>query len=598
MKKKLFIPIFILLLGVGSNAQNLINNHWVFGKNQWNFNLSSTGNITRTNISFTGIDRFRYQSSSISNPSTGEFMFVTDGFNVYNKNLALMDNGGNLFNIPNSPNGARLAAINYYGNKTGQGSLIIPHPGNSNLYYIFSLSKAYRYNDDQNIPMGLVDVPGYGLSYSIVDMSQNSGLGKVVSRNNPLFDESHGTQGMTSTMASDGVSYWIITYKGNQFVSYKINNLGLNTTPVVSTTPYTHVVGDFLKISPNGQHIFVRHNPTEKAMLYQFNATTGSVSNGVNILDEADASYQDYYYMDQSIVRLNSAEFSPDSNIIYFIGAEVCSCLYPYSYIGDARLIGYNIDTNEILEFEDNDDLITSGSLQRGENGKIYVSQFNSLHNDGFNYYHTTINGWRVINNPNTWGNTNPLSTITNSPIMYGMSFPQLIPSPPPCPTNLYITNPITTNSDFQVSNQITASSVVYQNLTVNFKANQILLKPGFSVSAYERGVFKAIINPCSNGGKMEKGNRSWDEFTRQENKILPTLSPNPTSTFLNIDNIEEIYEWKLMDINGKIVDSGRVNNSVQTKITINTSRLISGIYYFNAVMKDGELFQKTVIKK
>src|SRR5690606_18135927 len=146
MKMRSFILMFILLLSTHNEAQNLMNNNWVFGKNRWNFNLSTSGSVARTAISFPGYDvKFRYQSSSISNPSTGEFMFVTDGFNVYNKNFTLMDNGGNLLSIPDTPGGARLAAIDYYGNKTGQGSLILPHPGNSNLYYIFSLSIAYQY---------------------------------------------------------------------------------------------------------------------------------------------------------------------------------------------------------------------------------------------------------------------------------------------------------------------------------------------------------------------------------------------------------------------------------------------------------------------
>ncbi len=166
------------------------------------------------------------------------------------------------------------------------------------------------------------------------------------------------------------------------------------------------------------------------------------------------------------------------------------------------------------------------------------------------------------------------------------------------CEENLIITEPITVNTTHQVSNKIEAYSEISPNKNVYFKGNQIILGEGFSVTGHRTGDFRAIVDPCSSGGGKEKENRSQDEFRIQENKIQPVLSPNPTSSFLNVTNIEDMYEWKLIDINGKIVDSGRVNNSVQNKITINTSKLIPGIYYFNAAMKNGELFQKTVMKK
>lgn len=602
MKSKLFI-LMAIILSMVSHAQNLRNNNWVFGKNQWDFNLESTGSITRTNVTFTGIDKFRYQSSSISHPTTGEFMFVTDGFNVYNKNLSLMDNGENLFNIPDTPSGSRLYTIKRYGNKTGQGSLILPHPGNTNLYYIFSLSIAYKYNDDFYSPAGIVDVPGYGLSYSIVDMSQNGGLGKVISRNNSLINASHGTQGMTSTIASDGNSYWFITYRGNQFLSYKIGTSGLNTTPIVSTTPYTHTVGEFLRISPDGKYIFTRYKGWDsKVMLYEFNSINGNISGATNVLDAVGVTNPSGYYQDSSIVRLNSAEFSPDSKIIYFIASEGCLCLEGHPYIHQAGLIAYNIQTNQIIGFLDGKYTMpigASASLQMGEDKKIYLIHFGSMQNDD-NYYHTTIDGWNVINNPNVWGNTSPFSAINNNPILHGMSFPQLIPSPPPCPVNLNITTPITSSRDFQVSNKIEASSTISQNINVNFKASRVVLNPGFNVSGFDTGVFTAVVNPCSGFAIIKDSKQEVRKDFIEEQLIYaePNFFPNPTTTILNIDNIEDIIEWKLVDLNGKTVESGKVNNSIQTKITINTSRLLSGVYYFNAVMKSGELFQKTVMKK
>lgn len=167
------------------------------------------------------------------------------------------------------------------------------------------------------------------------------------------------------------------------------------------------------------------------------------------------------------------------------------------------------------------------------------------------------------------------------------------------CRENVNINWPITTSNNYQVSNILTSNSVINQNLNVVFRASEIVLKPGFNVKGESTGVFRAYVDPCVPSlNKMESEELSSEFIIKKDVGLQPILSPNPTTTILNIDKIADIYEWKLVDINGKTVESGKVNNSIQTKITINTSRLMPGVYYFNAIMKNGELFQKTVMKK
>src|SRR5690606_6038686 len=322
-------------------------------------------------------------------------------------------------------------------------------------------------------------------------------------------------------------------------------------------------------------HIFVRHEPTTKAMLYDFNSSTGVISGGTNILQYADSLNPPYIYMDQSFISLNSSEFSSDSNILYFIGAQKYGMLYPYPFVGKSGLISYNIDTSEFIDYDNGEYAIPchSATLQRGSDGKIYIIELTTLNDDGFNHYHTTIKGWRVINNPNNWGNTNPLSASINSPAIHGLSFPQLIPSSLPCPSNLNITTPITSSNDFQVSNRIEASSVISQNINVNFKGNEIVLKPGFSVSGFNTGNFSATIDPCIAALaplKEEEEDSKTKSYSNDESKFIePILFPNPATSVLNINQVEDIIEWKLVDIYGKTIDSGRMNHLIQEKITI-----------------------------
>lgn len=589
-----FYKLLILILATYSVFAQRENENWIFYQNnQWKFHPTSG---VLTNLLFSSPSHTANQGyASISDSNTGNLLFYSDGLYIYNKNKVLMETSGGL-NLNGSLSDVNIvysSSMSGSGNglSTDQPVIIVPHPGNTNLYYIFfngnyNPKKAYLKNitiADENFRNSFGSV-NLGLQYSIVDMSYNGGLGKVTSLGNMLL--TGVSEGLTSTLHYDGNSYWIVTQKGSSFYTYEINSSGLNTTPVISNVS-PHNFGDFIKVSPNSERLFSNN------ILYDFNNLTGQVSNPLDFMPVMEKAY---YTGDEAVY----AEFSPNSNILYFIGSESNMCLFPCGRWTSGILM-YNIQTGELAGYNSGNYTfpMSTASLQLAPNNKIYLTFSTHHHSNNFGMYLVEVKDeWAVIENPNVWNPlTNPVSLPLSSSRYLSYSFPQLIPTPPACPTNLIITNPITTSNDFQVSNKIEASSIVYQNLNVNFRGSQIILKPGFSVSGYNTGVFRAVVDPCSAGlisPIKEKSNFMEDRIAFDE----PMLYPNPTTTILNIDNIADIQEWKLVDINGKIVESGKINNSIQTKITINTSRLVPGVYYFNAVMKNGELFQKTVMKK
>src|SRR5690606_24228892 len=81
--------------------------------------------------------------------SSGNLLFYTDGIDVYNANHTLMPNGTGLNGNPSS----------------SQSAIIVPKPASENLFYIFT-----------------VDAEGgpNGLSYTLIDMNLEGGLGDVV----------------------------------------------------------------------------------------------------------------------------------------------------------------------------------------------------------------------------------------------------------------------------------------------------------------------------------------------------------------------------------------------------------------------------------
>lgn len=566
---KLLICVIILFISQTILSQKQ-NDNWFFGKYVGiNFNplyVGGYGFITGSQMEAPA------GSAVMSDPITGQLLFYTDGKTIWNKAHTIMSNGSGLRGSPSS----------------AQPAIIVPKPGSNKIFYVFTMS-------------GITDYQGQpqrkGLAYSIIDMSLNSGLGGVTTKNIILFSNSD-TEMLTSTLGHDGSYYWVVTQKESNFMAYKVSASGVNTTPVISPAVYSAIGNSAkkgLKISPDSSHLAVVYDVSAISHIYtySFNNLSGEIQQGTLLFmsDESDTHQ-----------IKNALEFSQNSGFLYVVVYEDDLCECAASIIYKFRLnssLGWDFVDSGVVHFEPlypDTPLETRdngiNSLQLAPNGKIMIS--------GTSGKHLNRNYLAYIDNPDDFFNISSPHDLNPSIRKMHKGFPQLvyINTLPLCEEDLYITNPITNDIAYQVSKRINASSIVYQNLTVDFRAREILLLPGFSVSAYDRGIFNAIIDPCSSGGRTEKENQSSDEFINKESKIQPTLSPNPTSTFLYIDNIEEIYEWKVMDINGKIVDSGRVNNSVQTKITINTSRLISGIYYFNAVMKDGELFQKIVIKK
>ncbi|PWN68876.1 hypothetical protein C1631_012400 [Chryseobacterium phosphatilyticum] len=597
MKTKNIFLFVLILIGSGLAQAQHENDNWRFGSNNWRFDANAAPNgFTQT----TGLNpHIRYASSVISDKNTGNLLFYSNGYNIYNKNNGIMDGGDHLF-------GTISYEYNSIGNPSDQSSVILPLPGSNSKYYVFYINGDRNLKDQITVPTPN-PATNYGLRYAIVDMSLNGGLGKVISKNNILFSNSP-TNALTSTFGSDGNSYWIVSANNGNILSYKLDASGVNTTPVVSAGME---YGSFIKISPNSKKLLTRKY---KALwLSDFNNTTGTVTNAVNVIANNNLIA---YYSDASNTP-NSAEFSPDSNIIYFIGAEACLCLYPQGLIGWSGLAMYNISTGSLVGASNSSshyDFSFNGStasIQRATNGKLYMIFNTKLQDDGYGYYEVHFESqtspypaysWRVINNPDVWSPTVNPSSIINPPAgtKNGFSFPQLVPSLSdavnPCPDVLTITTPVTSSQTYQAGKSIFASSVINDNLTVDYKAGlNVDLLPGFSVNAVNNGAFKAYISPCTISaflkertvGAMEPNlAKTALNIGSSEVKIYP----NPASTIVKIDSgRNKVAGWVLYDLSGKMVLNG-------TEATVPVERVPKSSYLLVIKLDNGTSTSKKII--
>lgn len=340
----------LLVLAHPTKAQR--NNNWIIG-NGVNIKKSRNSVSTQPVPSFRAFEG----CGTVSNQQTGELLFYTNGVNIWNRDFALM------------PNGDSLAS----GLSSTQTGLILPIPGGESQYAVFSTPEFFSQY-------------GEALSYSVVDMNLDNGLGNVVEgkKNVPLLSTS--CEALTYTLNSDSSAYWLITHerRTNRFVSLKIDKYGIGVDTVYS--PIGRKWGEiraaewqaYMKISPDGTKLAVSNvnvikqpEYTTRIELYDFNRCTGKVSNEILLEGLSPSTY--------------ACEFSPNSRYLYYSNSYLPSYLYQVdvssgvpssiqnSTVQIAKAPTPPASQNRIMAF---------AGLQLHADGKIYLSETgnNALH--------------------------------------------------------------------------------------------------------------------------------------------------------------------------------------------------------------------------
>ncbi|MHB1146904.1 MAG: T9SS type B sorting domain-containing protein, partial [Lutibacter sp.] len=260
---------------------------------------------------------------------------------VWNKNHQVMPNGTNLLGNPSS----------------SQSAIIVPHPGNSNLFYIFTVG-ANNYDNDGNL-IKSTD----GLNSYKVDMRLNGGLGDVdpgSKQDLSIGQNTQWTEKVTSVKGAECNTFWVISLVNNTFVSYKIDLNGLNTAPITSIVNYHESdPRGYLKVSPDGKKLAsAAQGNSGNLLLYSFDDTNGKVANDGQIL----------IFNIQQDGQSYGIEFSPRSSKLY------------------CATYNYDTNTNKLFQFDLKNPNIASskflvnsksgyrGALQLAPNGKIYAT--------------------------------------------------------------------------------------------------------------------------------------------------------------------------------------------------------------------------------
>jgi len=373
-----FIALILLCTTTG-NAQ-FTDRYWTFGDSAA-IDFSNLGNP----MPAVSMLRSRGSCASICD-SVGDLLFycgvpqvppwpsgtggIKYGYAV-NKQHQVMDNG------------TKILGENWY-----QELMIIPKPLDANLFYIFSAG---------------VLPPVNGLNYSVVDISQNNGLGKVMQKNILLSTDTL-TDGITMTRHGNGRDWWVITKNWSYAPTMRNDiqvtlvtpngpslfakqNIGIKSTNASFTR---------LKFNKEGTHLYVVDGQGIIDRM-DFDRCTGVLSNFVNFMSLGTV-YNNFW----------GFEVSPDESKIYL------SSIYNTSNQDSSFLFQFDLNAANFLASVDTLGVFVvpdiAGLLQKGPDDKIYLSVTSQIPDSCFDYLYcygsvnTTNSNLSVINSPDSSG--------------------------------------------------------------------------------------------------------------------------------------------------------------------------------------------------
>lgn len=282
---------------------------------------------------------------------SGNLLFYTDGQTIFTKQHQVMKNGDRLF-----------------GNTTStQSSIIVPNPGNSRTFYVFTVDEA-----------GTTNSPGYGINYSIVDMNLNGELGEVRQKNIPLLTNT--TERITAVQHKNGFYYWIIAHgwNSNLFHIFLLTNTGvtLEKSIPIGTVHQNWNAADrfnrgatgYLKSSPNGDLLVCAIEGLSIYELFAFNKENADLE----LIATLPAGTESQ--PDSPICAAYGVEFSPTGNRLYGSTRQD-----GYIYQWDLTQEGESaiIESMKIIR---HNPAVLGGALQLGLDGKIYTALSGTSH--------------------------------------------------------------------------------------------------------------------------------------------------------------------------------------------------------------------------
>ena len=265
----------------------------------------------------------------------GNLLFYSDGMTIWNRNHQVMESG--------------LTGHN----SSTQSGIIIPFPGEKDKYIAFTIG-AWELT---LVPSGISD-----LSYSIIDMTLNGGLGGVTTKNVPLTG-GIGTlmESVAAVKHSNGTDYWIVATGIGDLPNSALNVWKVTPSGVQTVCSHSHTLAykteglGYLRFSSNGEYFVWPDHQGEHLYFGTFDPSTGT-----------------FPYINNIVLGFGvyGAEFSPSNEVLYLsLYFDLILLVYKWADLlaapNPADVSRRTISTPWSVGF---------GALQLGPDGRIYGS--------------------------------------------------------------------------------------------------------------------------------------------------------------------------------------------------------------------------------
>jgi len=351
MKKlKYFAFIAFNMLYLSANGQ--YDARWVLGTHaQLHFCDTCFNKPTYENGNFNNLDGTN--TASICDKKNGDILFYCNGVRILNKKGVVMENGDSI-----AP-GKYTYHYYPYDNIIWNGVSIIPMPKNDSLYYVI-------YTNADSILDG--DYLASKLFYSIIDMSQNNGLGKVIKKDIVIFSDWFENGRINVIQHANGRDWWIlVNSEKNKHYSFLLTNSGIKLfNTLILGIPYSGTIRIKTQtcVNQSGTQIVYSYSTFDAAHqhrldFYNFNRCTGLLSN-YHIIPFTDS------------LPIVGLAFSPNDSLLY---VNNILHLYQYNVKDKMDTLQLPIDTFDINVFDPFHVLF--GSEKLAYDNKIYMGTWN-----------------------------------------------------------------------------------------------------------------------------------------------------------------------------------------------------------------------------
>ena len=318
----------LLVFGLGpvlANAQHA--NVWYFGEQ------AGIGFPNGIPVPLTNGALVSYEASASICDENGELLFYTNGGPLNSPGWevgAVYDRQHNIM-----PNGLLTSGGGC--NSSAQGALIVQDPGNPDQYYLFTTDCT------ENALAG-------GLRYCKVDMTLNGGLGDVIIIGTPVL--ANVQEPMTGIRHANGTDVWVITHgvSNSELQAVLVTSSGIGTPVTTTLGPNTGLYAGQFSASLDGTK--VHYGAASASILFDFDPATGVFSNPIDL----------------NHLYVGAGAFANGGQFLYTAQNIAPRQILQYD------LLAADIPASEVLIGAGD---VNQGTMQRGPDGRIYVSRNN-----------------------------------------------------------------------------------------------------------------------------------------------------------------------------------------------------------------------------